>query len=264
MNLKHLLSALLLLPAATVLAGTCEDSFQKKGNPLTGTTYTASVGVPGLSVDSAMGQLRAVAANNKLDILAEDAGGTMLAEEPETMAHKPIPITFTASAGQVDMTVKLGRVAFAGAEAMKKYMCDMLGEIKPGKEGAAIAASARKAGAGGGGEIQMDAGRLSLQIKHQAADNQAAIGARYKGKTFRITGRLNSAGVMELDGEYRAGFQLLDDSLSRVAITCRMASDQTAYALSLRGSEKVTLVGTFDKFDQIADIFWVKDCRKAT
>jgi hypothetical protein len=261
--MKHYSLVALLLVSAPAFATSCEESFQKKGNPLTGTTYMASVSVPNLSVDSAMGQLRGVAIKNKLDILAEDAGGTMLAEEPETITHKPIPITFTASEGQVDMTVKLGRGAFgAGADAMKKYLCDMLGEIKPGKEGAAIAANARRAGAGGN-EIKMEAGILSNQIKRQAADNQAAIGARYKGKTFRISGRLNSAGVMEFDGEYRAGFQTLDDSLSNVAITCRMAADQTAYALSLRGNERVTLVGTFDQFDQMADIFWVKDCRRA-
>lgn len=264
MNPKYLLASLLLLPVGTVSAGSCEDSYSKKGNPLTGTTYTAAVSVPELGVESAMGQLRGVAARNKLDILAEDAGGTMLAEEPETMAHKPIPITFTASAGQVEMTVKLGRGAFgAGADAMKKYMCDMLAEIKPGKEGEAIAANARKAGASGSNVIDMDANRLSFQVRNQAADNAAAIGARYKGKTFRISGRLNSAGVMEFDGEYRAGFELMDKSFSKVAITCRMAADQTAYALSLRGKEKVTLVGTFDHFDQLADIFWVKDCRSS-
>lgn len=40
---RHTLVPLLLLAvAAPAFADTCESSFQKKGNPLSGTTYTAS------------------------------------------------------------------------------------------------------------------------------------------------------------------------------------------------------------------------------
>ena len=45
--MRHPLFAVLLLAvAAPAFADTCESSFQKKGNPLSGTTYTASVTVP--------------------------------------------------------------------------------------------------------------------------------------------------------------------------------------------------------------------------
>lgn len=253
-----MLAALFLLPAGTALADSCEDSYQKKGNPFTGTVYTASVNVPNLSIASAMGQLRGVAVKNKLSILADDEGGSMLAEEPETMTHKPIPITFSASEGRVDMSVKLNRGAFgAGADAMKKYMCDMLADIKPGKAGMSKAQAAQSAGAT---VTEISAVRLASQVKNQAKDNEGAINARYKGKAFRVNGFVSQ--VVEDDGRYTLIFKSFDTSeLFPVPIKCIIASNQAAYALSVREGEKATLTGTFDQYDRTLDHFYLKDCR---
>ena len=257
MRSRHLLAVLFLLPG-TVLAGTCEDSYKKQGNPFTGTTYTATVSVPGLSVASAMGQLRSIAVKNKLSILADDEGGSMLAEEPETMTHKPIPVTFSASEGRVDMAVKLNRGALGtGGDAMKKYMCDMLTDIKPGKAGMSKAQAAQSAGET---VTEISAVRLSLQVKNQAKDNEGAINARYKGKTFRVNGFVSQ--VVEDDGRYTLIFKSFDPGeLFPVPIKCVIASNQVAYALSVREGERTTLTGAFDQYERTLDHFYLKDCR---
>lgn len=68
MKRHTLISLLLLTAAAPAFADTCESSFQKKGNPLSGTTYTASVTVPELTVKSAIGQMNVIAKGNNMDV----------------------------------------------------------------------------------------------------------------------------------------------------------------------------------------------------
>lgn len=257
--MKHLLAAMLLLPVAQAQAGSCEDSFQKKGNTFVGTTYSASVDVPGLEVASGLGQMRGIATGKGMDVLSEDvAGGSMLIEDPETALHKPLPMIITVSdAGRVTMVLKLNKGAMGATEGVRTEMCGMLNRIQAGGAGAQAASQARAAAPR---PTVISAYMLSDQLTRQADDNLAAVQARYQGKVFTITGR--HTGTMQVEGGYNVGFGSADpNSVQSVAITCRMARDQTAHVLSLRDGEKLTVTGTFDEFLDIRRLFLLKDCR---
>ena len=109
MMMKHSLFLAQLLPAASAMAGQSEHNFAKKGNPLTGTTYTTSVSLANLSVDSAIGQMRGVAIKRNMDVLSEDArGGTMLIEERENALRKPLPMTIEARRTTIAVALRHG------------------------------------------------------------------------------------------------------------------------------------------------------------
>lgn len=64
-------------------AGTCEDTFVKRGNAVTGLRYVAMTSVLDLPLDVAINQMRAVAAKRGYDIIAtEPAAGALLIEQP--------------------------------------------------------------------------------------------------------------------------------------------------------------------------------------
>lgn len=265
MKRHHPLFALLLLAtAAPAFAQTCEGSFQKKGNPLSGTTYTASISQPDLSVASAIGQMRVIAKGSNMDVVSEDAeAGAMLIEEPQSVMHKTIPIIISATSeagtGTVGMMVKLNPGAFAKAESIRDEMCKLLNQVKPGKAGEQLAASTPKAST-----VEITADKFGFQLRTQHKENPAAIEPRYKGKTYAITGRVN--GVLKSGGTYNTGFQIAGNStgtidFESVAITCAFAPSQAAYALALRPKEKVTLVGVVDHYDQIGRVLWLKECK---
>lgn len=260
--MKSLLTAALLLVCFPVFAGSCEDSFQKQGNLFTGTSYTASVDVPDSNVKSVMGQMRGIAVGKGMDVLSEDLdGGSLLIEEPETMAHKPLPMiisaTSQAEASRVTAKLKLNKGAFGSADEIRKQLCGMLSQLKSGKAGAHLADKGSTATAK---PTEINSFMLSEQITRQAGDNLAVIDARYKGKTFRVHGRTTGASPNS-DGTYNIGFGSSDsNSFSKVAITCQMERNQAAYALSLNNGETITLTGTFDHFESGRRIFWLKDC----
>lgn len=262
MKRQTFLALLLCTAAAPAIAATCETNFQKKGNPFTGTTFTSSVSHPDLSVASAIGQMRVIAKNANMDVLSEDIeGGSMLIEEPESMAHKPIPMIISATSeggqGTVAMVVKVNKGAIASADGVRTEMCKLLNQVKPGKAGDQAAKAAPQASV-----VTIAADRFGSQLRSQNRDNPAAIEPRYKGKTYAITGRITS--VLKSGGTYNTGFDLPSDGsidFERVAITCSFAANQTAYALALRPREKVTLTGVVDNYDQIGRVLWLKDCR---
>jgi len=97
----------LALPSAA-RAGSCEDSFTQKGNPLSGTRFSAEVTVDALTVPVAIRQLRGIAATRGYDILSEEADdGSMLLEQPRSGSARPFPIIATAQAEQAAARVKL-------------------------------------------------------------------------------------------------------------------------------------------------------------
>ncbi len=260
--MKSLLTVALLLVCFPVFAGSCEDSFQKKGNVFTGTSYTASVDVPDSTVKSVMGQMRGIAVGKGMDVLNEDLdGGSLLIEEPQTASHKPLPMIISATneakTSRVTAVLKLGKGALGGADGIRTQMCGMLSQLESGKAGAQLA---DKGSTATSKPTEISAFRLSEQISGQANDNLAAVDLRYRGKVFRIDGR--TTGVMpNSDGTYNVGFGSSDyRSISKVAITCQMARNQAAYALTLSNYESIALTGTFDKFDIDRRIFWLRDC----
>lgn len=262
LQMKSLLTAALLLACFPVFAGSCEDSFQKQGNLFKGTSYTASVDVPDASVKSVTSQMRGIAVARGMDVLSQDLdGGSLLIEAPETMAHKPLPMlisaTSQANASRVTAKLKLGKGAIGSADSLRKYMCEMLAQLKSGKAGAQLA---DKGGTATAAPTEIDAFQLSEQLTRQADDNLAAIDARYKGKAFKVHGK-STGTSSNSDGTYNIGFGSSEpDNFSKVAITCKMARNQAAYALSLSNGETITLTGTVDHFSSGGRIFWLKDC----
>lgn len=268
--MRRLMFALpLLLAAAPILANTCEDSFTKKGNPFTGTTYSTTVSLPDLSVESTLGQLRGIAARKGMDILTEDAAsGTMLIEEPESATHKSLPFTINAQeyqgTGRVEMVLKLNRGAFASKDGIKSAMCEMLAQLKSGKAGTDAAAAAH-ANHEQAEAIEITPRTFSQQIARQAKDNPAVINARYKDKRYRLVGSV--ASIRGDDGQYTVFF---DDGSSpmdsnyadHVSVLCNMAPSQNAYALSLRKDDDVNLTGTFDRYDSMMRMVVLKGCQK--
>ena len=95
----------LFLGAGTAQAATCEDSFVKKGNQVTGLRFVATTTVPNMSMRSAIGQLNGIVASKGYAILAvEPDGGAMLVEPPPTGKSRPFPIEIAADgAGTVRM-----------------------------------------------------------------------------------------------------------------------------------------------------------------
>jgi len=263
--MKHpiLFAALIFTTAAPALASTCASSFQRKGNPFVGTTYTASITLPDLSVGSAIGQVSSIARSSNMDILSEDAqAGAMLIEVPQSMAQKPIPLivsaTRTGNEGTVVMRVKFEQGALSSGNIMRNQMCGLLDQIKSGAAGQQLARSAPKAST-----INATADLFASQLTDQNRDNPAAIEARYKGKVYAISGRVNR--VLKDGSNYNTSFDTSNSSAAvdyqRVVIGCTFAPDQAAYALALRPRERVTLTGVVDGYDQIKRILWLKACK---
>lgn len=263
-----------LLPA-TGWAGACDDNFSKQGNAFTGSSYRSSVALADLTVASAIEQMRSLAVSKSMSVLSADAeNGSLLIEEPETMAHKPIPMIVSAvnenGVTTVAMEVKLGRGALAKVDDMKREICAMLTQVQSGA--ASEAAAQRNAAAAGSAEPErIDAYVFSRQIARQANENQSTINPRYKDKRFTITGR--AAFIMEDGDDYNVGYDIPDQSevLLRgpsepafdVGVSCMMAKSQTAYALTLREGDRIELTGTFHRYDQFKHVVWLEGCVQA-
>ncbi|QNH20023.1 hypothetical protein HEP73_00921 [Xanthomonas sp. GW] len=264
MKSQYIVSALLLLTAAPAFAATCEANFEKKGNPFIGTSYSTSVSLPNLTVKSAIGQMHVIAKQANMDILSEDAdAGAMLIEEPETLSHKPIPMIISASVengeGKVGMLVKLNKGALASSDSVRNEMCKLLNQVKPGTEGEKFAKKTVDAA-----PVEISADKFGFMLRNQAKEGPATIEARYKDKVYRITGKINSSGVLKSGGKYNVGFDVFtpeDETYNKVAIICSFAANQAAYALALRPGEKATLTGVVEDYDQLGKALWLRDCR---
>lgn len=266
---------LLFLSVSTAVgAATCEERFSKSGNPFTGTKYESSVTVPSLSVADAVGQLRGIAVQRKLDILTEDAAnGGMLLEDRESMRHKAIPYVISVAgegdAAAVQVLVKLNKGAIAKAEDVRKEICSILALVKGGEEGKA--AALRGAGAEGvTGPRRVDALMLSLELSRQTQDSAESIPLRYKDRAFTVSGRVKY--VIKDGNVYRVAFDIPEprdmllkpgplDPYFKTDISCLMAPSQAAWTIALRPGEKVKLTGKYSDFDQFKHVMWLEECK---
>lgn len=255
-------------------AGPCEESFAKSGNPMTGTKYTASVTVAGLTVADAMGQLRGIAVGKKLDVLTEDvANGNMLLEYRESFRNKAIPYVVTVlqegDKAAVQMLVKLNKGAFAKADDVRGEMCSMLGAVKGGEEGRTAAALGAQA-VGDGAARKVDALKLSLELARQNQESAESIPLRYRERVFTVTGRVEY--VIKDGARYRVAFDIPEPGkmvirplpgspVYKVDISCLMAPSHTAWAIALRPGEKVALTGKYEDYDQFKRVMWLGGCR---
>ena len=142
------LAVLAIAAPGAALAGTCEDSFTKKGNEISGIRFIATTVVPDMSPKIAIQQLRGIVAAKGYDIITEEAEyGSMLIEQPMTGKARAFPIEITATQtsgiGTVVMEAKLRATMSVKKELAMAEMCSMLNQLKGGKAGIAAA----KAGA---------------------------------------------------------------------------------------------------------------------
>lgn len=259
--IQLLLPVLLLLPSIA-FAGQCDDNFSKKGNALSGAEYSTSYKVAGMSVPSAIGQMRNLAVADGMDVLDESPEtGSLLLEEPATVAHKGLQVYVTAKPdGTVSMLMKTRRGAFGNADGIRDAMCKMLTQLKPGK--GPVARTAAK-------PIEIQVTSLATDIERQGLENSAAIDVRFEGKVYNIKGV--NKGVAGKKGAFELFFDMNPSlvpgfvpSKSRrgeLRIACRMMPDQNAYSLAMRNGDKMYLNATYDHYDEASYLVWFKNCR---
>jgi hypothetical protein len=260
--------ALVGATALPAIGAGCEESFKKSGNALVGSSYNAFVTVGDLTAELAVSQLRAIATQRGLDVLTEDAAnGSMLLEQRESVRNKPIPYVIALAPDgpsiKIQLLVKLGKGALAKAEDVRGEMCAILGQVKGGEEGRALASRAASAS---DQPRQVDAQVLSDELARQMKDSAVSIPLRYKDKQFTISGRVKY--VNEDFGTYRVAYDIRDqrDRIlksgdAEVQLSCLVAPSHRAWAIALRPGERVKLTGVFANFSQFERVMWLKDCR---
>ena len=274
--LKPLLALALLPFAAPALAGECEANFKKSGNPLVMTSYSSAVTVPNLSTRDALAQMRGIMVAEKMDVMAEDAdGGTLLVEQRQDKAARPIPTTITvsevASGTRIEMAIKMERGVFSKVEQIQPYMCGLFAKVKGGKEGVA---AAKKGAAATNNEAtgNQDVFMFSRMIAGEANKNAIAVNARHKGRKYTLTGRIET--LMEDGEDYNLIFDIPEisemalkplpfDAQFKVSVSCLFRPNQLTTVLAMREGQKVTLTGTVYKYDNFRKVIWLENCTKA-
>ena len=274
--LKPLLALVLLPFAAPALAGECEANFKKSGNPIVMTSYSSAVTVPNLSTRDALAQMRGILVDERMDVMAEDAdGGTLLVEQRQDKAARPIPTTITvsevASGTRIEMAIKMERGVFSKVEQIQPYMCGLFAKVKGGKEGVA---AAKKGAAATNNEAtgNQDVFMFSRMIAGEANKNAIAVNARHKGRKYTLTGRIET--LMEDGEDYNLIFDIPEisemtlkplpfDAQFKVSVSCLFRPNQLTTVLAMREGQKVTLTGTVYKYDNFRKVIWLENCTKA-
>jgi hypothetical protein len=276
-NLTRFAGAALL--AAAVLptaarAGTCEDTFVKRGNAITGLRYIAMTSVGDMPVDVAINQMRAITAKRGYDIIAsEPAGGALLIEQPRSAKARAFPLEISATVtsggvGTVQIEAKLPAGMATKADLVKPELCGMLAQLKGGKEGRLAAKAGTGATTAQAGPVALSAQEFSQQISKDAERNSAAIPLRYKSKRFTLSGEV--AYVVKDGAVYRVAFKILQPheltlrlpnmAATLAQVSCLMAPGTSVFVLQLKPGKNVKLTGTFDEYSDIKDVVWFKDC----
>jgi len=267
--------SLIALPAAAN-AGTCEDTFVKKGAVIGGLRFTATVTVPDLAPATAIYQVKGLALSRGYAVLSEEPNeGSMLIEQPQTGKTRSFPVIVSATQAGKIATVSLQANLRGGMitkeDAAKAEMCGLLNQIKGGKAGLAAAAKGRNATGSGGPIVKISALGLSQQLSKEKERNVEAIPLRYKGKTFTIDGQVD---YVKKDGDaYRVAFKIMEPYQQAIRlpgqadfktdISCLMAKGQAAFALTLKPNKNVKLTGTYANYREYPPIMWLSDCRPA-
>ena len=274
--LKPLVALALSSLAVPALAGECEANFKKSGNPLVMTTYSSAVTVPNLTTRDALAQMRGILVAEKMDVMADDPdGGTLLVEQRQDKAARPIPTTITvsevASGTRIEMAVKMERGVFSKVEQIQPYMCGLFAKVKGGKEG--VAAAKKGAGASNNEATgNQDVYLFSRMIAREADKNAIAVNARHKGRKYTLTGRIET--LMEDGEDYNLIFDIPEvgdtalptlpfDAKFKVSVSCLFRPNQLTTVLAMREGQKVTLTGTVYKYDNFRKVIWLENCTKA-
>ncbi len=253
-----------MVVASPAMATTCEESFQKKGDFLNGSAFSARVQIEGGTVEKAFSQLRPILARDGIKTISTDVNaGVMKAENPATMFQRALPIdvfaTMDGNLLNVEMVFTLPSGVTARRETVKGHLCNALNQLVPKGDTATTPPVKNDASA-----IAIDTNTLAKQVK-EAADNPARLRLNFIGKTFRVNGKV--IGIAEGDGSYLVSFdsdQLVGstavDKTSRMTVLCKMAKNQDAAVAALQTNQLATLVGRFHAFDRNASAIQLQDC----
>lgn len=254
-------------------AGTCEDTFEKRGSAVSGLRYVAMTSVADLPIEVAINQMRGIAARRGYDIIAtEAAAGALLIEQPMTGKARAFPIEVTATqtggVGTVRMEAKLRAGVVAPAEGAKTEMCAALAELKGGKAGRAAALSGAKAVTTQAAPASISAQSLSQQIAKDIERNPLAVKARYVNKRYTLSGTVER---VAMDGkDTRVWFEILEPHelvlklpnapKFHMEVGCALGAGQSVFAMQLKPKRSVKLTGTYDGHDDSRKVVWLKDC----
>jgi len=253
----------------------CASTFQKSGNGVTGLKFRASQSVADLTAPNAINQLKAIMTGRGYDvILAEPEAGSMLVEQPLSGKARAIPFEINAvsEGGVATITIeaKMKAGMFTKEADAKTELCTVLGMMRGGKAGLALAAAGAKGGnLGNGAPVAMSALMFSHQISKDAERNAAAVPLRYKGKVLTLSGTVD---YVTRDGDsFRVAFKipnpweeairLPNAAKFKTDLSCLMAAGTGAYTLQLKPGKSVKLTGIFHEYREISPIAWFKDCR---
>lgn len=254
-------------------AATCEETFVKKGNAVTGLRFMAMTAVPDMPIDVAINQMRGIAARRGYDIIAsEPASGALLIEQPLSGKARAFPITISATVangvGTVQMEAKLPAAMGAPTEGVRTEMCGMLAQLKGGKDGRLAARTGGNANTVQAAPVQMTAQAFSQQISKDAERNAVAVSERYARKRFTLSGNVDY--VIKDGDRYRVAFKIQQPyemalrlpNMARVmsGVSCLMAPGTSVFVMQLKPGKGVKLTGTFYKFDEFKDHTWFMDC----
>ncbi len=265
-----------VLVAATpglALAGTCEDTFEKRGSGVSGLRFVATTSLADLPPDVAINQLRGIVARRGYDIIAsEPAAGALLIEQPMTGKARAFPIeinaTQTGGTGAVRMEAKLRAGVFAPEDGARKEMCSVLAELKGGKAGRTAAASGAKTMTIQAAPIAISAQSLSQQIAKDIERNPLAVKARYANKRYTLSGTVERVAMdgkdmrvwFEIMEPHELVLQLPNAPKFHMAMGCALAPGQSVFAMQLKPKRSVKLTGTYDGHDDSRNVVWLKDC----
>ncbi len=254
-------------------AGTCEDTFEKRGSSVSGLRFIAITSVADLPTDVAINQMRGIVARKGYDIIASEPGaGALLIEQPMSGKARAFPIEITATqtggVGTVRMEAKLRAGVLAPAEGAKTEMCSVLAELKGGKAGRAAAASGAKAVTTQAAPISISAQSLSQQIAKDIERNPLAVKARYLNKRYTLSGTVER---VAMDGkDMRVWYEILEPHelvlklpnapKFHMEIGCALAAGQSVFAMQIKPKRSVKLTGTYDGHDDKRNVVWLKDC----
>lgn len=198
---KAVVAAGLLMVSGWALAG-CEDSFQSVGDARNGLFFSGSVKVPGLSAQSALGQLQQIALDGGYKVGGElirgGAGELYFIQDSNNPAV--VMLATADKSGKVSISTKLARGQKTEAAAVRTEFCGMLAKLKTGNEGEAIATAAReKTGINQVTDAKVE--KLSAEIGKVVKKALSPVAA--KGQLSRA---LIGTGVTATSGEYEEAF----------------------------------------------------------
>lgn len=302
--MKKIVCALALITVSGAThAASCEQDFQAIGDPRNGLAFMGDVTMPGLSVRSALGQMQQIAKDKGYEVgneTIEGNSGVLLFSQ--TNVSPNIVMRATAeSSGEVTLGTKFPRGKKVEVAQARTEICSILGSLKSGKEGEAIAAAARATGTSGklivgdavklSAEIGKDVKKtmaplnskgllkeLLLNVKTvptngEVAETFAPVRAKYLGRKYQVDGQIYTISRNSYTGSMDMQYlvtptrgllgirQSSDFNNLNFGIACAFAPDQAKLFVTLSEGDFVTLVGTVSEIQ--LNSMELSDCRQA-